>query len=85
METNLEAYDVELAILIADIEANKLTWEQAQNRCKILWSLIPYNFEVNPGRLNNLLYNNFKDCPHNAFSKIFKIDVGNLNDLEIDE
>jgi len=80
----LEEYTKREKELINDLRNNSaLTCKKAQERCEELWELIPINYEVNSVMLNDLMYVRFHNDPDWNYSKIYKIEVGNLKENEI--
>lgn len=54
-DTNLSEYDVFEKMLINDIKYNKLTKEEAEKGCMKLYKLIPYDTDLNPVYLIQLM------------------------------
>ena len=88
-ETNLDKYNEAEEVLINELP--DLTFEVALKRCKELWTLVPYNMDINPARLDREMEKHFGEHPDfetddinwgletNSYKRIFKINVGDIS------
>lgn len=75
MDDDLVEYRKAAKILYEEIAADKLTYKEAHERCKMLWKLIPYNIDINPVALNQLMKEKYSNDPDWTYSKTFTIFV----------
>jgi hypothetical protein len=86
MEIDLVKYNTEESILFDDILNNKLSLNDARERCVKLWKLIPYDTDINPVRLNNLMKEKYgNELDFYKYSKIYTINVSNNDEISIEE
>ena len=70
-QTNLDKYSVQEAMLMDDIRNNRLTCEEAQERCEILWALLPVTHTDYPEAQANLMIEKYSQDPEWEYSKNF--------------
>lgn len=76
-KNDLKEFEKEEQRLFNDIPA--ITYKEALERSKSLWSLIPIEYDVNPVRINNLMYETFHNDPDwGKHIMRFKIPVGDM-------
>jgi hypothetical protein len=83
---DLKKYKEAESQLMHEIFGLELTYEQALERCKQLWELIPSNIDLNPVALNKLMKETYGNHPDfNKHGVTYKIVIGDLKDEDIDE
>jgi len=87
LHENFEKYHIAEARLCDDISNDKLTFYEALARCHELWELIPSKYDRNSVRLNNLMKEKFGELDEykKHYSKTFTIDIGSIDDIDVDE
>ena len=84
MPEYLSEYMTEEQKLMYEILQDKLTFNEVIERCSKLWELIPYDVDLNPVGLDNLIKVKFGNDPENwpKYKKTYPIKVGDIDESD---
>lgn len=82
----LKEYNEYERILSEDIRNGVLTYDEALERSKEMWGLIPLTIDLNPVGFNNLMFETYgKEEDWGKHIQTFKIDLGKVSEINLDK